>query len=53
VFFVIFVVILTDDFSQNIDQQNKKPQNDAGVTSIRLRRILRFKGTGGRLAAVC
>jgi len=37
---------MTDDRSfkvVNIEQQNREPQNDEVITSIRLRRILRFK----------
>jgi hypothetical protein len=30
----------------NIEQQNREPQNDEVITSIRLRRILRFEEAG-------
>jgi very-short-patch-repair endonuclease len=33
----------------NIEQQNKEPQNDEVITSIRLRRILRFEGTATQM----
>jgi hypothetical protein len=33
----------------NIEQQNKEPQNDEVITSIRLRQILRFKEAAAQM----
>jgi hypothetical protein len=36
----------------NIEQQNKEPQNDEVITSIRLRRILRFREAVGQTKSI-
>ena len=36
----------------NIEQQNKEPQNDEVITSIRLRRIRRFKERVAQLKSI-